>query len=121
MFGCGAGYHHLFVDAVGNVCPCDLTPMAFGNVLEEGLGAIWERMGEHFGRPRCGCFMKEICQEVAERAAGGELPLALAQSEEICRGHKYEGGLPRVYENLFQGPKMRRSRREPAVMRKTWA
>jgi radical SAM protein with 4Fe4S-binding SPASM domain len=31
MFGCGAGFHHLFIDALGNVCPCDLTPLKLGN------------------------------------------------------------------------------------------
>jgi len=93
MFGCGAGYHHLYIDAVGNVCPCDLTPLAFGNVLTRPLGEIWAEMGKWFGLPRCGCLMKELSRkwpegpeklplgkEVSARCAGN------ARGGRNCRG-----------------------------------
>jgi radical SAM protein with 4Fe4S-binding SPASM domain len=102
MFGCGAGFHHLFVDAVGNVCPCDLTPLSFGNVTEEPLSEIWTRMRQWFDRPRCGCFIKEICNELACGDAPAELPLGKTQSIELCNAHKRNGKLPRIYKNFIK-------------------
>ena len=103
MFGCGAGYHHLFIDAVGNVCPCDLTPLSFGNVFEERLVRIWQRMGEIFCEPKCGCFSKEICKEF-ELNSDETLPLDTKRSLSLCKlRHKSE--LPKIYQNLFNGRK----------------
>ena len=34
LYGCGAGYNYMFVDAEGNVCPCDFTMISFGNIKE---------------------------------------------------------------------------------------
>ena len=33
--------------AGGDVLPCAYMPLSFGNVREEDLGIIWERMGKH--------------------------------------------------------------------------
>lgn len=100
MFGCGAGFHHLFIDAAGNVCPCDLTPLSFGNALDEPLEAIWRRMGEVFARPRRGCVMKELGGAVAESAQGGELPLGPEVSCRLC-GQLRKTALPTIYRNLW--------------------
>ncbi|OHB83747.1 MAG: hypothetical protein A2V98_11755, partial [Planctomycetes bacterium RBG_16_64_12] len=54
-FGCGAGLTHLYVDGSGEVCPCQLVPLSFGNVAREPLALILERMGRHFRKPRAGC------------------------------------------------------------------
>jgi len=43
-FGCFAGFYQLYVDAAGDVTPCDFTPITFGNVREEPLEVIWKRM-----------------------------------------------------------------------------
>ncbi len=45
-FGCFAGFYQLYVNAFGDVCPCDFTPISFGNVREEPLQVIWNRMRE---------------------------------------------------------------------------
>ncbi|OHB56705.1 MAG: hypothetical protein A2Y07_03565 [Planctomycetes bacterium GWF2_50_10] len=103
MFGCGAGYHHLFIDAVGNVCPCDLTPLSFGNVFEEKLVNIWERMGRIFNTPRRGCFSKEICRKLVLKT-GESLPLNNEQSVSIC-GLCEKTDLPMIYQNLLKEPR----------------
>ncbi|MBN1846153.1 MAG: radical SAM protein [Sedimentisphaerales bacterium] len=103
MFGCGAGFHHLFIDAVGNVCPCDLTPLSFGNVLDEPLEEIWLKMDEWFDLPRCGCLMKEICTQIADLAKGRKFPLDRQASMNVCNSLERPGCLPRVYQNLFKG------------------
>jgi MoaA/NifB/PqqE/SkfB family radical SAM enzyme len=45
-FGCFAGFYQLYVNAAGDVTPCDFTPITFGNVRQEPLAAIWKRMRE---------------------------------------------------------------------------
>jgi MoaA/NifB/PqqE/SkfB family radical SAM enzyme len=103
MFGCGAGYHHLFIDAAGEVCPCDLTPLSFGNVMREPLAEIWRRMGELFTAPRRGCLMGELAPRLASaRGDGGPgaLPLPREQSEQLCASCAVKGPLPECYRRL---------------------
>lgn len=104
MFGCGAGYHHLFIDAVGNVCPCDLTQISMGNITEEPLLEIWNKMNEWFNLPRCGCFVKEICNEVNSEATL-EFPICKDRSIKICNDHKRKDTLPGVFEGLLKDHK----------------
>lgn len=105
MFGCGAGFHHLFIDAIGNVCPCDLTPLSFGNVLEEPLEKIWLEMGQIFDLPRCECLMKEICKKTSNLKDSQELPLDSEKSFDLCRAVNNSDKLPKVYKNLFKDRK----------------
>lgn len=102
MFGCGTGFHHLFVDAIGNVCPCDLTPLSFGNLLTEPLTDIWQRMEKFFGLPRCGCFMKELCPALSGLTQENLLPLDVNKSMGLCNSYRSNGKLPKIYENLFK-------------------
>ena len=83
-FGCGAGLTHLYVDGSGEVCPCNLVPLSFGNIMQQSLGQILEKMGRHFRRPRTGCVGRLLAAE-AERLSGGQLPAPVDVSEEICR------------------------------------
>jgi MoaA/NifB/PqqE/SkfB family radical SAM enzyme len=80
-YGCGAGFQHLYIDAHGHVCPCDFSPISFGNVATEPVGSIWLRMRESFQRPRCECFLQTRAQEIS-RAFKGELPLEVARVPE---------------------------------------
>ena len=80
-FGCGAGLTHLYIDGSGEVCPCQLVPLSFGNVAREPLALILERMGRHFRKPRAGCAGRLL----RGRAAEGWCPAAPEVSEEICR------------------------------------
>ena len=98
LFGCGAGYYHLFLDAAGNVCPCDLTPLSFGNVTAEPLGEIWSRMGRHFARPGCRCLMADLAGGLAE---DGPLPLPPEQSQRLCPPRPPRGPLPEAYRRIL--------------------
>lgn len=102
LFGCGAGFHHLFVDAAGNVCPCDLTPLSFGNVRQEPLSTIWTKMESSFGLPRCGCLMKQICRQTDILRHSRELPLPPQLSEQICRQIIGTSKLPKAFAELFK-------------------
>ncbi|MBN1554071.1 MAG: radical SAM protein [Phycisphaerae bacterium] len=97
MFGCGAGYHHLFIDAAGNVCPCDLTPLSFGNVLHEPLANIWRRMGESFPRPRRKCIMRTLAGQLTDQP----LPIEPDQSAELIPPPDPTEPLPEGYRRLL--------------------
>jgi MoaA/NifB/PqqE/SkfB family radical SAM enzyme len=103
MFGCGAGFHHLFIDALGNVCPCDLTPLALGNVLQEPLSEIWGRMSQWFDRPRCGCFVKQLSARSDVIRNADAFPICRETSEELCTRLNNNTELPMVFKNLFRG------------------
>lgn len=86
-FGCNAGTQHLYIDAAGRVCPCDFTPLSFGNVREQPLAEIWKRMNLAMGdNPRRECFIQKHHALIDAKAAEGHpCPLPPEASEEVCR------------------------------------
>ena len=94
-FGCGAGLTHLYIDGSGEVCPCNLVPLSFGNVTREPLARILDRMAQHFVKPRPAC----VGRILSRHAEGHPLPTSPEISDEICR--KYlprEHALPRFFQ-----------------------
>lgn len=45
--GCFAGNEQFYVTAYGDVCPCDFTPLSFGNIRQASLKNIWDKMLKH--------------------------------------------------------------------------
>jgi MoaA/NifB/PqqE/SkfB family radical SAM enzyme/SAM-dependent methyltransferase len=82
-FGCGAGLTHIYIDGSGELCPCNLVPLSFGNVTRESLGDILDRMGRHFVRPRPSC----VGRILTKFTDGGPLPIPPEASEAICKTH----------------------------------
>jgi len=82
-FGCGAGLTHLYIDGSGEVSPCNLVPLSFGNVADEPLEAILDRMGRYFEKPRTCCVGQALSRFIPEGAA----PAPPGVSEDICRRH----------------------------------
>ncbi len=83
LFGCGAGTQHLFIDARGEVCPCDFTAMSFGNAAEVSLDQIWTRMSTAMGNPRQHCFIRKH-HDLLLRHAQGKFPLDPETSLRVC-------------------------------------
>ncbi len=88
-FGCGAGLTHLYVDGSGEVGPCNLVPLSFGNIRRDPLDDILQEMGRCFRRPRTSC----IGQVLSPFIAGDRFPLPPEESRRLCREH-----LPRRHE-----------------------
>jgi protein-L-isoaspartate O-methyltransferase len=82
-FGCGAGLTHLYIDGSGEVCPCNLVPLSFGNLTQEPFGQILDRMGHHFCRPRTGCVGRLLTRHLATAS----MPARPDTSEAICQRH----------------------------------
>lgn len=98
MFGCGAGFQHMYIDAAGNVCPCDFTPISFGNVRHESVQAVWQRLNEAFARPRRRCFLLENAAAL-RRQFDGTLPIPYEELKDSCR-FRCRDGVPRYYREL---------------------
>jgi len=82
-FGCGAGLTHLYIDGSGEVCPCNFVPLSFGNVMDEPLARILERMGRYFCKPRPSC----VGQLLSSHIRGEQLPLSPEASAQLCEEH----------------------------------
>jgi MoaA/NifB/PqqE/SkfB family radical SAM enzyme/protein-L-isoaspartate O-methyltransferase len=80
-FGCGAGLTHLYIDGSGEVCPCNLVPLSFGNIASEPLADILARMGCFFCKPRTACVGRTLAKHIPE----GALPTAPEVSGGLCR------------------------------------
>ena len=87
-FGCGAGLTHLYIDGSGEVCPCNLVPLSFGNLTQQPFQQILDRMGRHFCRPRTGCVGRLLVKQFPSVG----LPTCPETSEAVCQDH-----LPRVH------------------------
>ena len=105
-YGCGAGYNYLFIDAQGNVCPCDFTMLSFGNVHQTPLKESWERMSKRFPRPGCRCYANASSEQIVKMKPK-LLPLGKRASDEITKicptheGHR----LPEFYRRMAMPPK----------------
>jgi MoaA/NifB/PqqE/SkfB family radical SAM enzyme/SAM-dependent methyltransferase len=82
-FGCGAGLTHIYIDGSGEICPCNMVPLSFGNVAREPLGDLLDRMGRHFARPRPSC----VGRILTKFTDGGPLPVSPEESDAICKTH----------------------------------
>jgi MoaA/NifB/PqqE/SkfB family radical SAM enzyme len=84
-FGCGGGTQHMYIDYNGEVCPCDFTPLSFGNISGEPLTAIWNRMTASMENPRRNCFMRKNYKVVQKYyKPDSDLPLPSPVSTKIC-------------------------------------
>ena len=65
QFGCGAGVQHSYIDSEGNFLPCDFVPESFGNVLNEDIKEIWDKMHGKLEKAKTYCYAKQCdkCNE----------------------------------------------------------
>ncbi|MCB9495393.1 MAG: radical SAM protein [Fibrobacteria bacterium] len=95
VFGCTAGgTDRFYINAKGDVQPCEFLNLSFGNLNEESFGAIFERMRKTFDRPGqtwlCEKHASDVASIMQERNLD-RLPLPLDQSR-------------RIHENWNLGP-----------------
>ena len=98
LYGCGAGIQHLYIDASGNLCPCDFTPLSFGNVAQEGFETAYEKIRTCFTHPYDSCFIQKNYSLVKAKCKG-RLPLDGKDSAAVCR-ESPRTPLPRFYRWL---------------------
>jgi len=101
VFGCAGGIQHMFIDSAGNVCPCDFTPLSFGNTTKEPLETIWTRMNQAMGLPKQSCFIQKNHSLISKHAKGS-YPVPVEKSCEICSQIPPEP-LPAYYKMVLRG------------------
>lgn len=67
FYGCGAGFHYIFIDSSGNVCPCDFAMLGMGNIKEKPLIEIWESISSKFRCPGTECYANVISKSISEK------------------------------------------------------
>lgn len=98
MFGCGAGSQHSYIDAQGNLYPCDFVPLSFGNIKEESIKRLWAEMNKTLGKPCVKCFMLQNVGKI-RKIYKGKLPLNKKETKKICKSC-YSKELPDFYKVL---------------------
>ena len=96
FMGCNTGYQTLFIDSSGEVCPCDFTPLSFGNIKDTPLKDIWKQMEEYFPRPRADCLMREISHMIDSDM----FPLSPDESKKMIPKLDKESPYPKIYKKL---------------------
>ncbi|UDQ99120.1 radical SAM protein [Lentisphaerota bacterium WC36G] len=100
VFGCCAGIQHMYIEYSGKVCPCDFTPLSFGNITEEPLLDIWQRMVKAMGQPREKCFIRDNQVLIQQYSNFGKVyPIDTENSCRLCSQAK-ERGLPNYFKMI---------------------
>ena len=102
-FGCTAGgIERFYVNANGDVQPCEFVNVSFGNVLEEDFNTIYRRMRERFNEPRTNwvcCTEQENITEVFRASDQKNTPLSKELSAPLIE--KFDRGeRTRIYERM---------------------
>ena len=84
FYGCGGGFHFIFVDSSGNVCPCDFCSVSLGNMRERPIGEIWEDYSKIFRAPGCPATRTSSVSP-SRTFIRLSRPLSVEQSRELIR------------------------------------
>ncbi|QDU57904.1 radical SAM/SPASM domain-containing protein [Aeoliella mucimassa] len=97
-FGCGAGVMHSYISSTGELWPCDFVPASFGNVLEQPVAELYQKMNCAARAPRTEC----LARTAARQLQGKNLPLVGDEAVELCANCN-SGQLPRFFADLKSG------------------
>jgi MoaA/NifB/PqqE/SkfB family radical SAM enzyme/protein-L-isoaspartate O-methyltransferase len=100
FFGCGAGHSHIYVDGSGEVSPCNMMPISYGNVLTDDLGTIVARMQSEIRHPYSICLAHQLRGYFSECAKHGR-PAPVSEVPPIPLPDE---PLPRFFQILEQQP-----------------
>jgi len=111
LYGCSAATALVYVDSSGNVQPCDLLQISFGNLLEESVETVFRRMKRclpHSTKGRCPAqtFHKQIANVSRET---GELPVRWNDAEPILQS-MISRGLPDHFDAIRKKRERKRFR-----------
>ena len=98
-FGCTAGHKMVYVDAFGEVSPCVFIPMTFGNVQNNPLAEILDRMRSHFPSENT-CFINKN-YEAVQRHFRGKAPLDRQDSLKVLDEVEF-GQLAKFFELQYK-------------------
>ncbi|MGA1796353.1 MAG: radical SAM/SPASM domain-containing protein [bacterium] len=101
-YGCSAGRVHVYVNAQGEVCPCDFSPFSFGNLCNESFNTIYARMNRYLPRPFSGCIISSVAGRMREMGID-RLPVRDMQVIDQLLDSMEKGPVPLLYTKLGFG------------------
>lgn len=101
FYGCGAGFHFIYVDSSGNVCPCDFCSVTLGNMRERPIRDIWNEYSKIFRAPGLSCYANKLSDPIKETHTEVR-PLSVEKSKEIIRAcpSLTQGKVPKFYRMM---------------------
>jgi MoaA/NifB/PqqE/SkfB family radical SAM enzyme len=100
-YGCNAGRTHLYINANGEVCPCDFSPISFGSILNEPFEEIYKKMNKYFPKPSNGCIISSIYKNIiADSIDINALPIRDENKIERLLGGIDKRPVPRLFSAL---------------------
>lgn len=105
MFGCTAGgTDRVYLNAKGDVQPCEFLNISFGNIVDEDVGLIYQRMREAFKIPQtcisCEKYARDIYRLYQEHDLK-QLPLPQELTQQIC-AKMTQDNPTRIYQRIEQ-------------------
>jgi len=97
FFGCGAGQSHIYVDGTGEVSPCNMIPVSYGNAAKEDLSAIVARMQRDFRNP-CQVCLAHLLQDFFREHSRKARPVSVDNIPRIPLPE--DNNLPRFFQIL---------------------
>jgi len=94
FFGCGAGHSHIYIDGSGEVSPCNMLPISYGNAATEKLDVIIERMQKAIPRP-CQTCLAYVLRDYFREHARGRKPICGQDAPELPL---LDEALPRFFQ-----------------------
>lgn len=102
-YGCGAGRIYIYINAEGEVFPCDFSPLSFGNTLNESFGSIYQRMNNYFSNPSDECIISSVSKYFKECGIK-EFPVRDENKINSLLSRKCKGHIPKLFSKLgFKG------------------
>jgi MoaA/NifB/PqqE/SkfB family radical SAM enzyme len=105
LFGCTAGgTDRVYLNAKGDVQPCEFFNVTFGNIMEEDFAVIFQRMRAAFAVPQTCIICEQFALDIRKLYLENELPilpLSMEYSRQIFA--RMERNSPtRLYEKIEQ-------------------
>lgn len=98
-YGCNAGRTHIYINARGEAYPCDFSPLSFGNLLNEPLYEIYQRMNNYFSKPSNECIISSIAKHF-EEADVNEFPIKDKDKIDYLLSRIDKGRVPKLFSKL---------------------
>lgn len=108
--GCQCRFEYLYISATGDVQPCEVTELSFGNITKEDFLDIYPRACAAFQKPSTGCIPMVMYDEVRDYHARKDGLTSAEQSDlatKIVQGFQSRGNIPGVYKPLWEKYKQR--------------
>jgi MoaA/NifB/PqqE/SkfB family radical SAM enzyme len=102
--GCQCRFEYLFITSQGDVQPCEVSEISFGNIKEEEFPEIYRRLCKAFPAPSTGCIPMVMFPEIQEYQKTKDRLTSLERAglaAKIMNGFQQRGRIPGTYRSIW--------------------